>query len=204
MAVKHVNRKGQTFYLHETRTKTGKPKYFFSMKEDGVLVESIPEGHEVYENPDAQVFLRKKLPRFITDEESAVVREGLRKHAKGRHCMADVRERHIVVSHSERGDLYQKMLRFTLIDEDRRRFAAERWCFLGSIDDWIHLGGSDDLAPLLDVGAISAPAYPQVRCSGGCFMHSPNNTSNSRLTCSASPLSSCKNLRPSSSSLPSA
>jgi len=149
MAVKHVNRKGQTFYLHESKTKTGKPKYFFSMKEDGVLVESIPEGHEVYENPDAQVFLRKKLPSFITDEEIAVVREGLRKYARGQQCMADVRERQIVVYHSERGDLYQKMLRFTLIDEDRRRFAAERWCFLGSIDDWFHLSGIADLATLV-------------------------------------------------------
>jgi hypothetical protein len=120
------------------------------MKEDGVLVESIPEGYEVYENPDAQVFLRKKLPRFITEEEIAVVRQGLRKHAKGRHCMADVRERQIVIYHSERGDLYQKVLRFTLIDEDRRRFAAERWCFLGSIDDWIHLSGNADLATLVE------------------------------------------------------
>jgi hypothetical protein len=150
MAVRHVNRKGQTFYLHETRTKTGKPKYSFSMKEDGVLVESIPEGHEVYENPDAQVFQRKKLPRFITDEEIAVVREGLRKHASGQPCMADVREKHIVVYHSERGDLYQKVLRFTLVDEDRRRFAAERWCFQGSIDDWIHLPGIADLATLVE------------------------------------------------------
>lgn len=30
MAVTHVNRKGKTFYLHQTRTKTGKSKYFFS------------------------------------------------------------------------------------------------------------------------------------------------------------------------------
>src|SRR4051794_10263302 len=101
MAVTHVNRKGQTFYLHETKTKTGKPKFFFSMKDDGVLFGSIPEGFEVYENPDAQVFLRKKLLRFITDHEIAVVREGLRKYAMGRHCMADVREKHVVVYHSE-------------------------------------------------------------------------------------------------------
>ena len=47
MPVTHVNRKGQTFYLHETKTKTGKPKYFFSMKADGPLVGSIPEGYEV-------------------------------------------------------------------------------------------------------------------------------------------------------------
>ena len=50
MAVKHVNRKGRTFYLHQTKTKTGKPKYFFSMKGEGGLVESIPEGFEIYEN----------------------------------------------------------------------------------------------------------------------------------------------------------
>jgi hypothetical protein len=74
MAVTHVNRKGQTFYLHETRTKTGKPKYSFSMKDDGVLVGAIPGGYEVHENPDAQVFLRKTLPRFITDHEVALVR----------------------------------------------------------------------------------------------------------------------------------
>ena len=64
--------------------------------------------------------------------------------------MADVREKHIVVYHSERGDLYQKVLRFTLLDEDRRRFAAERWCFLGSIDGWIHLSGDGELATLVE------------------------------------------------------
>jgi hypothetical protein len=149
MAVKHVNRKGQTFYFHEAKTKTGKPKYFFSMKDEGVLVDSIPDGFEIYENPDAQVFLRKKKPRFITDSEIAVVREALRKHAKYQSCMADVREKHIVVYHSERGDLYQKVLRFTLINEDSRKFATERWCFLGSIDDWIDLSGSSDLATLV-------------------------------------------------------
>ena len=43
------------------------------------------------------MFLRKELPRLIADEEIAIVREGLRKYAKDRRCMADVRERHIVV-----------------------------------------------------------------------------------------------------------
>jgi len=149
MAVKYVNRKGQTFYLHEAKTKTGKPKYFFSMKDEGVLVESIPEGFEVYENPDAQVFLRKKKPQFITNSEIAIVREALRKHAKNQFCMVDVREKQIVVYHSAGGDLYQKVLRFTLINEDSRKFVTERWCFLGSIDDWIHVSGSGDLATLV-------------------------------------------------------
>ncbi len=120
MPVSHVNRKRATYYLHAGTTKTGKPKYWFAKSTVGDLVETIPQGYEVYENPDAQVFLRKELPRLIADEEIAIVREGLRKHAKDRHCTADVRERHIVIYYSERGDLYQKVLRFTLIDEDRR------------------------------------------------------------------------------------
>ena len=149
MPVTHVNRYRDTYYLHVGKTKTGKPKYWFSMKADGDLVNAIPEGYEVYENPDAQVFLRKELPRLIADEEVAIVSEGLRKNARDRRCIADVRERHIVVYYSERGDLYQKVLRFTLIDEDRRSFAAERWCFLGSIDDWIPLSDSGDLSKLV-------------------------------------------------------
>ncbi len=34
---------------------------------------------------------------------------------------------------------FAPVLRFTLIDDQRRRFKAERMCYLGSIDDWITL-----------------------------------------------------------------
>ena len=37
MVVKHVNRKGQTFYLHEASTRTDKPRYSFSMKGEGAF-----------------------------------------------------------------------------------------------------------------------------------------------------------------------
>ncbi len=47
------------------------------MKSEGDLVEGIPEGFEVYENPNAQVFLRKVQPKTITDEEVEVVKRGL-------------------------------------------------------------------------------------------------------------------------------
>ena len=32
---------------------------------------------------------------------------------------------------------YSPMLRFVLIDKERRIFVTQRYCFLGSIDDWI-------------------------------------------------------------------
>ena len=116
-----------------------------SPKAEGDLVDAIPEGYEVYENPDAQVYLRKIVPQIVTPEEVAVVKEGLKRFAPGQNCLVDVRKADIIVYHSKRGSLYQKMLRFTLDDKKDRTFRVQRWCFRGSIDDWIDLwmsGGS--------------------------------------------------------------
>jgi len=45
---------------------------------------------------------------------------------------------------------YTAMLRFRLVDKKRRRFMAERFCFRGAIDGWMHIGGPDDLKTLLE------------------------------------------------------
>jgi hypothetical protein len=79
--ITHVNAKGKTYYLHQGATKTGKPKYHFSPKSEGNLVETIPEGFEIYENPNAQVFIRKIPPQLITDEEKVIVEDGMRQHS---------------------------------------------------------------------------------------------------------------------------
>jgi hypothetical protein len=44
-----------------------------------------------------------------------------------------------------------KVLRFTLVDEDDRTFHAQRWCFRGSVDDWIGLWSSGGDGPLTDL-----------------------------------------------------
>jgi len=81
MAITHVNTKGKTYYLHQGVTKTGKPKYHFTMKSEGNLPDAILEGFEIYENPNAQVFLRRIPPKIITDEERQLVEDGMRKYA---------------------------------------------------------------------------------------------------------------------------
>jgi len=35
---------------------------------------------------------------------------------------------------------YAPMLQFILDDEKRRTFTAQRYCFRGSVDDWIDIG----------------------------------------------------------------
>jgi hypothetical protein len=150
MPVTYVNRIRATYYLHAGMTKAGNPRYWFSTKAEGDLADSIPVGYEVYENPDAQVFLRKQKPQVVTPEEVAVVRDGLLRHASDQNCIVDLREEHIVVYHAERVALdlegfglgfrelparfrsYQKVMRFTLTDESSRTFRVQRWCWVDS------------------------------------------------------------------------
>jgi hypothetical protein len=165
MPVSHVNRKRDTYYLHAGKTRTGKPRYWFSKGTEGELVETIPEGYEIYENPDAQVFLRRIVPQLVTPAEIAVVEGGLRRYAPSQNCIVDVQGEHIVVYHAERvslvlegfgfGELppsyrnYMKVKRFTLADEPDRTFRVQQWCFRGSIDRWIDLwmSGSEGKLP---------------------------------------------------------
>jgi hypothetical protein len=37
------------------------------------------------------------------------------------------------------------VLRFILTDKKARRFVTEIFCFRGSVDDWIHIGGPGTL-----------------------------------------------------------
>jgi hypothetical protein len=167
MPVTHVNRKEDTYYLHSGRTKTGKPRYWFSKSEDGELVESIPKGYEIYENPDAQVFLRKIVPQLVTPFEVAVVTRGLERYAP-EMCLVDVQGEYIVVYHAEKSKLdladfpfafrepifhgrFMKIIQFILVDEDERTFRVQRWCFRGSIDRWIDLGSSKSEGNLPDL-----------------------------------------------------
>ncbi len=48
----------------------------------------------------------------------------------------------------ERHAQYTPVLRFILLDPTRRRFGAQRWCYLGSIDDWLELGQTGSAAQL--------------------------------------------------------
>ena len=91
MPITHTNAKGQTFALYQGTTKTGKPKYYFAMQSEETLAKAIPAGYEIYENPNAQVFLRRIPPKIITDAERQVVEEGTRTFATIKDYKIDVK-----------------------------------------------------------------------------------------------------------------
>ncbi len=186
MQIKHTNRTGKTYYLREGKTKTGKPRYFFSTQQNGKgkVVENMPKGYEIYEHPEnAQVYVRKKRLQLITDIEKYLVEQSLKTLRSSKRYLADYKDEFITIYESDSdsgniksmfGDLikdiplrpgmnaeealdalvsisdqnYSAMLRFRLVEKEKRKFVAERYCFRGSIDDWIHLEGAGTLKKL--------------------------------------------------------
>jgi len=142
-------------------------------------VDTIPDGYEVYESPNAQVFLRKIPAKIILDDEIAVIQRGVEQFSQVKHFMIDAKKTVVSVFTpsqnvekisdlltstaaqfgTSQADLdallvqsldYTSDLRFVLVDKQERLFQAQRYCYLERVDDWIDIGGVDGLAVLLE------------------------------------------------------
>lgn len=169
MSIQHTSRTGKTYYLHVGTTKTGKPKYFFSLKQNGASGDTIPDGFEIYENVSGQVFMRKIPKQIIHPKELARVEAALRRHATAWQYIAEVKKDTITVHEcatnldgldemamlfslrplsdeaKSRFRNYVAVLRFVLDDKESRTFVTERFCFRGSVNRWIYLDGPASL-----------------------------------------------------------
>jgi len=185
MPYSYINAKNQTYYLHVSHVNRANPRYYFSMKTQGHLLEAIPNGFEVYENPNGRVFLRKKQPRLITQKEESIVEVGLQKYSNIRDHKLVVKKKTIIVytADQDRDELreimkslnpvmfdekmlnqlvnYSPILQFELVDPKERKFITRRYCFIGSIDDWIEIGQEDILTKLVHkyIGHLGKDSY---------------------------------------------
>jgi hypothetical protein len=172
MTIKYINCKDKAYYLHSGTTKTGKARYYFSPKTEGTLAKTIPEGYEVYENPHGQVFIRKIVPQLVTEQEVETIERGMRKFSDVKTFKLAVKKGTITVfagttgfqsMHeilgSAFGNLpsiteaklaqnarYSEELQFELSSKEQRTFTVNRFCYRGSVDDWISISGPDTLA----------------------------------------------------------
>lgn len=173
MAFTYLNRRGQTYYLCCTARKGGGTGYTFSRKPGAAPAEAVPEGFEIHENPNGQVFLRRKTPALIEDTERELVQKRLDGLGKDRFYEIEIKGPLLIVHEAEpsfalyrelapmmsaermreaerKRATFRPVLRFELVDRERRLFRPERYCFRGSVDDWIPIGPP---APLKDLAA---------------------------------------------------
>ena len=182
MAVEHVNRKGDRYYLQSGKTRSGKPRYYFGRKLTGTPVEEVPDGYEIHESPETgQVHVRRSKPTEIRPVEREMLCEAIRRFAGLEYFLVDAEGNSLVVylpageekaiddliemlgsfalpgSVRERGvkdsimsrSQYSKMMRFEVADGEGRLFIVQRWCFLGSMEDWVFLEGPAPLSELV-------------------------------------------------------
>ena len=175
MPIQVTNRKGKTYMLYQTAGPGGKPRYHFAQSSDSRPVETLPAGYEVYEHPNGQVYLRRARPQAITPAEVEQVRRVIGRQMRLQYYRVDVRGPAIVVYEPTQdvGGLeallgsfgmvdtgraqqaiarvidLRAVMRFVLVDEAQRLFQTERYCFRGSIDDWIVIGAVGPLTERL-------------------------------------------------------
>jgi hypothetical protein len=77
----YTNRRGVTYYVHESRTKTGARRYLVKRSARGALAE-CPAGMEIVESVNARVSIRKVRQRIILTLEEEQVRQALEKHGR--------------------------------------------------------------------------------------------------------------------------
>ncbi|MCI0541138.1 MAG: hypothetical protein L0Z50_38540, partial [Verrucomicrobiales bacterium] len=164
MPFSHTTRQGKKYYLHTAPKKGGGVRHFVSTKPTGELAESIPDGFEIHETVNGQVHLRRKKPSLIQSPELEFIQQQLKKCATRNHRYAvEVNGDQIVIHESTTGfgfarelnpflteraleDIsakhahYMPIMRFVLQDPAKRLFLPERYCFRGSVDDWISIG----------------------------------------------------------------
>jgi hypothetical protein len=133
----------------------------------------MPEGFEIYQNVGGQVFLRRKTAKLITDEELALVKETLKAHVEEWRHKVEVKKTAVIIYEASdntamledialpwvskaaiketpiRHASYMAVMRFVLHDPEKRLFLAQRFCFRGSVDDWIDIGGSAQPLPVV-------------------------------------------------------
>ena len=147
-------------------------------KKGAWLAEEIPESYEIYEHPGSGgVFLRVKIESELTPDEVETVKRSMENHCalKAHEYKIDVREDTItilmldqdmggivatlrpdvassdklVADFADRFGTYGTMMRFCLVDREKRTFDVERRCFLVGIDDWITVAHVSQLEELV-------------------------------------------------------
>lgn len=175
MAKAFKSRVGKSYYIKPRKTKKGNTTYFLTTKVDETCLDTTPEGYEVYENYSAQMlYIRKKKASVFTSAEVAFIREELNNNKSIDGFELDISGTEIKIYQLEdkaKGEpslfkfipkdrveiakaylmQYTENMRIKkVIKKDFQEFILMRYCYRGSIDDWIVVDAGEDLKELAE------------------------------------------------------
>jgi len=125
VALTYVTRRGDTYYLHAGKTKTGKPRYFVAKTVGVGALDTMPPGFELTESVNGVVSVRRIDPDAPTvpDGDVELVRAELGRHAHLRSHRAEVVDGEIVIFEPDRAHTLDE---FAAMAGMSRRLLEER------------------------------------------------------------------------------
>jgi len=97
MPITYTNRKGTTYTLCMGKTKTGKPRYFFSREPKDEVLDQLPAGYKITESINGIVSCTSDRPGKILADELVVVEQILSHHPSAAQYRLNVRPDRIEV-----------------------------------------------------------------------------------------------------------
>lgn len=173
MPIEFKNIKQGTYYIKSKKTKKSNISYFMTRKNDKDCLENLPNGYEVFERYDTgMMYIRKIKKSNVRIEEIKILEKELKNNNSIIDYKLDVNgdEIKIYVAEKEGNDQifemfdkqlfskeqhefirshfkrYEEKMRINLKErKTNREFEVMRYCYRGSIDDWITIDGGENI-----------------------------------------------------------
>jgi hypothetical protein len=194
MPVTYTNRKGVTYTLYRVIGNDGRPQYAFARRDVGEPVAELPAGFRINESPSGTVTLSRDQPALVQPEEISAVETAVQRHPQAQSFRVTAKQKQIEVSVrmgrglgmafdaivaglalpdqeaqmralEEQFAHYAPVLRFTLVDPERRTFTAEQLVVRWGFESWRTAGSAGSVAalaqslvPALDADEVVSPA----------------------------------------------
>lgn len=174
MVAEYKNTMGDIYYVKAKITSKGNTSYFLTKKKDESCIDILPDAYEVFEKYDTKLmYIRKKKENFYTSEEIQKIKTQLETNKKIYFYKLDIYGEliRIYIVETEEMGRHKKMLKetsfdfspniinlFTRYDEriqikgriesGKKSYVFYRFCYRGSIDDWISIAYGSNLGDL--------------------------------------------------------
>lgn len=178
MAKAFRNRKGVSFYIKSKKTKKGNTTYYMTKKLDAECLDAEPDGYEVFEKPDTKMlFIRRRKPNKFGLKGISTIKKALENNKNIADFQLDVVGGLVKVYTADLEDessnvfggglqdllfsqnrmtnlrkafqRFEERMRIKFVEKKGvKEYLVYRYCYRGSVDDWIIIDAGDDLTQL--------------------------------------------------------
>lgn len=178
MAKEFKNSRNVAFYIKSKLTKKGNTTYFMTKKLNKECLDEEPQGFEVFEKPDSRtIFIRRRKPNKFGLKGVNIIKKELERNKNIADFKIDVNGDEVKIYtvdlEDERDNVFvgglqdvlfskskmnvfrkafqrfEERMRIKLMEKkEEREYLVYRYCYRGSVDDWIIIDAGENLADM--------------------------------------------------------